>query len=184
MTKAAVFCVLLVAACDGTGTAAAPQSATPANTAPVPTSQPTASSSPAPTSTTPTPSPTTPAPSPTTTAPTLPPTIIVSAFQGGADQTHYDFGATNDVFVRVTFSGATFDYRTLVLAVAPVGGGVMTSYTTQVSSGAATFDFPVSGTIFGRNAQGGSYTFSVSDAATRAALGQRQVQFTTTGGDE
>jgi len=104
--------------------------------------------------------------------------VVVSSSQTGPDQTAYDYGSTSDVFVRATFSDGSQDGRTLQLSLAPQGGGTITSYRAQVVSSVATFDLAVAGTLFGKNAQAGSFTLSVSDVATQAPLGQRDVQFT------
>ena len=108
-------------------------------------------------------------------------TMAVSGTETGADQALFDYSSTDDVFVRVTFSNSSFDGRLLRLAVSPVGGRALIGYQTQVVSGAAVFDFAVSGTIFGRNAQTGHFTFDVSDATTGKALAQHDVQFVSAG---
>ena len=116
-----------------------------------------------------------PPPVPTTT------TVSVSGTQSGADQTTFDYASTDDVFVRVKFSDGSFDGRLLRLAVSPAGGRALIVYQAQVVSSAAIFDFAVSGTIFGRNAQTGHFAFEVSDATTGKALAQRDVQFVSAG---
>jgi hypothetical protein len=139
----AIFCILLVTACDSQSPAA------PTGSTPLP--------------------------------PVVATTMAVSSTQTGGDQTTFDYGSTDDVFVRVKFSDSTFDGRLLRLAVSPSGGRALIVYERQVVSGAAIFDFAVSGTIFGRNAQSGHFVFDVSDATTGQALAQRDVQFVSAG---
>jgi hypothetical protein len=116
-----------------------------------------------------------PQPVPTTT------TMSVSSTQIGADQTTFDYASTDDVFVRVKVSDSSLDGRLLRLAMSPAGGRALIVYQTQVVSSAAIFDFAVSGTLFGRNAQSGHFAFEVSDATTGKALAQRDVQFVSAG---
>lgn len=108
-------------------------------------------------------------------------TMTVAGTQTGADQAAFDYSSTDDVFVRVSFSDSSFDGRLLQLAVSPAGGRALIVYQTQVASRAAIFDFAVSGTLFGRNAQAGHFAFDVSDAKTGKALAQHDVQFTSAG---
>ncbi len=185
MTKLGLLLVLLVAACD-TGAPGSPESsvsrvvpaaATPASP---PGATPPPGVTPPPVASAPT-SPVAPIPIPIPTS-LAPPTMVTSTSLAGADQQAFDYATTADVFVRVTFSNGSFDGRTLRLATSALpGGGVMTMYQTQVVSTTATFDFAVSGTLFGRNAQPGLYGFAVSDAVTQAPLAARQVKFTVGG---
>ena len=108
-------------------------------------------------------------------------TMTVSSTETGADQPTFDYVSTDDVFVRLKFSNSSYDGRLLHLAVSPSGGRALIVYQAQVADGAAIFDFAVSGTIFGRNAQPGHFAFAVSDATTGKAIAQRDVQFVSAG---
>ena len=175
MMRVAISCALLGACNNG---APAQASAGPATQA-----EPGATSTPSPTPTHSPPTPVAMGPAPSASggdaAPPAATTITISRVQGGPDVASFDYPTTEDVFVDVKLPDASRDGHVLRLAaLAPNGGGAMIAYETKVASGAAVFDFAVSGTPFGRNAQPGTFTFVVSDVTAAGEIGRRPVAFT------
>src|SRR5262249_48232412 len=122
-----------------------------------------------------------PPPGPVPPRPMASTTLTVSSTETGADQASFDYVSTDDVFVRIKYSDSSYDSHLLRLPVSPSGGPAPLAYQAQAVAGAAIFDFAVSGTIFGRNAQPGHFAFEVSDATTGQSLARRDVQFLSAG---